>query len=145
MLASIWELISHYFHQKFDQHCCRIRSPPSFAPQARGEAWDFYNSRTGHRPTIHSRPAGRRPARALCNKTIWSHWLHWDHCSVLAWREEGGTEAGTGRGELCESDLHKTAINSSKLPSLHLIYIGWWGSHHQDQWWWRQIANTIKG
>ena len=31
----------------------------------------------------------------------------------------------------CEQDLHKTAINSSKLPSLHLIYIvGWW-----EQWW----------
>ena len=31
----------------------------------------------------------------------------------------------------CEQDLHKTAINSSKPPSLHLIYIvRWW-----EQWW----------
>ena len=37
-----------------------IRSPPSWSPQARSEAWGVYNSRTGHRPTIHSRPAVRQ-------------------------------------------------------------------------------------
>jgi len=41
-----------------------IRFPPSWAPQVRSKTWDFYNSRTSHRPTIHSRPAGQRPARA---------------------------------------------------------------------------------
>ena len=33
-----------------------IGSPPCWAPQAWSEAWDIYNSRTGHRPTVHSRP-----------------------------------------------------------------------------------------
>ena len=47
-----------------------IRSPRSWAPQARSEAWIFYNFRIGHRPTIHSRPAGQRPARAQWNKIV---------------------------------------------------------------------------
>ena len=45
-----------------------MNKPASWAPQARSEAWDFYNSRTGHCPTIHSRPTGRSPARAWCVK-----------------------------------------------------------------------------
>ena len=37
---------------------------PSWALQARREAWEFSDYRTGHHLAIHSRPAGRRPARA---------------------------------------------------------------------------------
>ena len=64
----------------------------------------------------------------ICNILQMYLYLH-DNSIVFVFERRPGQAERTIPG--CEQDLHKTAINSSKLPSLHLIYIvGWW-----EQWW----------
>ena len=68
---------SYLPRQRFtSQHCCLIRSPQSWAPQARSEVWYSYNSPTGHRHTWYlSQPSQQLVVEK--KSAMWRYFSTW--------------------------------------------------------------------